>query len=222
MEALKVLTETNMKVSEATSALHKLQEEETQYLVDREERVTEVIKGKLEESKDLDRQIADKIKKLRSEILLDKAEELKKLDRDIAEVDSWREDMLRREINLTERENLLKQGQKELEEDKEVLSQQEKKAVNLLNRAEKDYKDTQKALLDAENLKKDQIKKNKEADKVLEKREIAVRVREVELETSEEHVEKEKLTISKEKTWIKDRRAMLERGFAELRKKLTN
>lgn len=53
MDAIKALSDVNIKVSEAKNLLFKLQEEETEYLVQREEKALSKINKVLVESKDL-------------------------------------------------------------------------------------------------------------------------------------------------------------------------
>lgn len=53
MDAVKALADTNMKISESKTILYKIQETETEYLVEREKKAVSRVQKVLEESKDL-------------------------------------------------------------------------------------------------------------------------------------------------------------------------
>lgn len=157
-----------------------------------------------------------KARALNATDVLEFKERLKKQAEEQTEV---AQDHLEREILLTTRENDLSDGKKTLFLRETAVSRNEGKVQELLSDAESDREDARNAKLLAQASQR-QI----EADKRLLEAETEASGKELDereqnLVSREETVQKENATIIREKKLLADRRATLERGFAELRRK---
>lgn len=65
MKSMEALAQTNIKISEAKNLLTKLQEEETEYLIEREKKALSKIEKAYEESRDLIKQTDDNYEKIK-------------------------------------------------------------------------------------------------------------------------------------------------------------
>lgn len=130
-------------------------------------------------------------------------------------------DLLRREIRISSRESDVQDAQKDIAHRTLQISRSESATDENLRQSEaqreeaKDLRDEAQQFL----LRNQQEIVHERTD--LKKREEQVESREEEVSRREEKVQNEELSINREKILLADRRAMLEEGFAELRRKQT-
>lgn len=135
--------------------------------------------------------------------------------------DSLAENLLYREINVSKRENDVQETKNNFLIREKEIQRSKQSAEQNLRRSEEQRSEADVANREAQDILS-KMKKEQEAQKLyhetktndLSEREEAVILR-------EEEIEKERIVINKEKILLADRRATLERGFAELRRKQT-
>lgn len=220
MEALQALASLNLEVSAERALLIQLQEEETAYLVSRETKVTNQIKDKLAEIITLNEQIAIlEEEKLKAELPIDLTQAREQIQKDRIEVDKWKDDVLDREITVSSRENNVKEQETALSNKEVEIASKEEKIAAYLTEIEQDKARTNKILADTIEEKRvfDEFRTEKMTE--LEQKESMLFAKSNAITEERVALEREKSVVEEDKRWIKDRRAMLERGFEELRKK---
>lgn len=132
------------------------------------------------------------------------------------------DNLLSREIDVTARENDLIDGQRLVIEREKAVERAEINTSQALIRAQAEREEamqtneTAQALMAKTEVKRiEQEKHFKETAEELEQREIA-------LEAREEEIEEQEIALTNEKILLADRRATLDRGFAELRRRQAN
>lgn len=130
-------------------------------------------------------------------------------------------DLLRREIRISSRESDVRDAQEDLTHRSAQIVRSEEAVDENLRQSEAQREESK----DLRNEAQDFLMRNQQQiahEKIeLKKRESLVEDREEELTKREEAVQNAELTINREKILLADRRAMLEEGFAELRRKQT-
>ncbi len=131
----------------------------------------------------------------------------------------WRDDLLGREITLTERENNVRDDKKEVEKrEKEVESNEE-----WVRRTTLEAQTANEVAHDAQNLAEETLKRAKaqahEQQQLFTTKAEELSIKEQGLLAREEQVATDRVDITNQKKFLADQRATLERGFAELRRK---
>lgn len=137
MDMMKILAETNLKISDARNALFGLEEKETQYLVEREEKAVKRIAKALKASQDLVDKTGDNYAKI-SEFCARLCEYADFLNASQAKFQGlvelfnqrnalWEENMKIQEEDIARQKNLIKQDLKMIENKENGILESEKR-----------------------------------------------------------------------------------------------
>lgn len=182
------------------------------------------IQAEIDEKKRENEQLAISNKSLKEErIRLETPLDVAQLWKEVHEVedknDSLAENLLYREITVTKRENDIKEDAKELEWQQEEVAKNDALARERLRQADAEREEAAQANIEAQSLLSKLCEQEKNQNHYYDTRKKDLSEREEALLIREEALEKETLAINREKILLADRRATLERGFEELRRK---
>lgn len=150
---------------------------------------------------------------------IDLKEEWRVVAKDKKEVEMWKEDLLTREIGLTGRENSVREAQVGFVDRERDIKNKEEWIERTINQTQAANVETQRILLETQNVLNRTNGEIAERNEVLKVKENEITAKEAELLQREEQVREDQKIITKGKIFVADRSKMLERGFAELRRK---
>jgi thioester reductase-like protein len=160
-DTLKLLADTNIKISDAKDTLNKLQDSESEYIISREEKVTEAINKLLEESSELLSQVHTNYQKVNDFCTVvssyyDFLKEIhtkfeKMLDTSKKRDELWEENIRNQNQSIANQRKIIEEDRKRLDSDEENIKnkkkQLEKDIIYLESRQETlsvSYKEEQK------------------------------------------------------------------------------
>lgn len=162
-----------------------------------------------------------KEERIRLEAPLDVAELWDEIHRVEKANDSLAENLLFREINVTKRENDVEDNKNGLVIREKEVERSERSVEQSLRQAEEQRSEAETANKEAQSILTKMQQQQQQQDSYHSAKHTDLKEREEALIIKEEDIEGEWLTINSEKILLADRRATLERGFAELRRKQT-
>lgn len=215
-----------MKLAKAVDALREARVKEENELEEMRVSTLKVIQLQIETKQQENEELERKNRELKENRIL--------LEGPIDLIEAWGEvnslkekneeistDLLRREIRISARENDVVDAQKEITDRTLQIGRSEAATEENLRQSESQREEARELRDDAQQflMRNQQEIAHERTD--LKKREEQVEGREDEVSRREEKVQNEELSINREKILLADRRAMLEEGFAELRRKQT-
>lgn len=157
--------------------------------------------------------------RMRLEAPLDLTQAWDRVKNEQEAVEEWREDVLLREISLTERENNVRDTEKGFKGREQEIRNNEDWTRQALTKAENDSNVARDAVKEAEETKMRIKHQERQQNVVVAQKNQEIATIEEGLSFREEEVEKDKADIINQRKFLADQRATLERGFAELRRK---
>ncbi len=150
---------------------------------------------------------------------IDLVQEWEMVRKDKAENEETSDYLLRKEIDLTEKENIVRDAQAGFSKREAKIKEKEEWAEKVVKEASVLHNEARIASSEAQNTLTKTNEEIEERCVALTQKEDEVAIKEADLLSREAQVKLDKAEIINEKKYIADRRKMLERGFAELRKK---
>lgn len=215
-----------VKLAKAVDALKEAKDREQMELEEMRVNTLKIIQAQIDAKSRENDEISQRNQELKANRIL--------LEGPIDLIEAWQEvhslkekneeistDLLRREIRISSRESDVRDAQEDLTHRSAQIVRSEEAVDENLRQSEAQREESK----DLRNEAQDFLMRNQQQiahEKTeLKKRESLVEDREEELTKREEAVQNAELTINREKILLADRRAMLEEGFAELRRKQT-
>lgn len=157
MDSMKILAETNMKISEARNTLTSLQQDETKYLTIREEKALDRIKALFDKSSDIIEKTRSNYQEVRQILswagelvtfIVEASTNFKKLMDDFAERNAlWNEQVGKQEEKFQALERQMKIDTVRLENDKKALESEKKEIANAKLKIESDREEIKRTII---------------------------------------------------------------------------